>query len=237
MAARDQFAIEITPQVLLKAYSCGIFPMAESADDPALYWIEPQQRGVLPLDGIHLSSRLAQTIRNTPLKVRFDTDFAGLEHDEFVSEERGHGRREKRSYTILSAPTGIRNREDWKDLTVIGMCMRTRHVNGTPTPKIEHHYFIGSRKASAKTYANALRNHWGIENRLHWQLDVSFAEDANRVSKRNEAENLALVRKLALMMLKRHPSKQSIACKQLIAALNPEFLENVLLANGSSDKI
>ena len=77
MAARDQL-VEITPQVLLKAYSCGIFPMAESADDPALYWIEPQQRGVLPLEGIHLSSRLAQTIRNTPLKVRIDTDFSGV---------------------------------------------------------------------------------------------------------------------------------------------------------------
>ena len=78
MAARDQLSIEITPQVLLKAYSCGIFPMAESADDPALYWIEPQQRGVLPLSTIHLSSRLAQTIRNTPLQVRIDTNFHGV---------------------------------------------------------------------------------------------------------------------------------------------------------------
>lgn len=78
MAARDQLTIDITPQVLLKAYSCGIFPMAESADDPALYWIEPQQRGVLPLDTIHLSSRLAQTIRNTPLEVRIDTHFHGV---------------------------------------------------------------------------------------------------------------------------------------------------------------
>ncbi|MEQ1698399.1 MAG: leucyl/phenylalanyl-tRNA--protein transferase [Hyphomicrobiaceae bacterium] len=78
MAARDQFMVEITPQVLLKAYSCGIFPMAEAADDPALYWIEPQQRGVLPLDQIHLSSRMAQTVRNTQLQVRIDTDFAGV---------------------------------------------------------------------------------------------------------------------------------------------------------------
>jgi leucyl/phenylalanyl-tRNA---protein transferase len=78
MAARDQLLIEITPQVLLKAYSCGIFPMAESAEDPALYWIEPQQRGVLPLNAIHLSSRLAQTIRNTKLQVRIDTDFEGV---------------------------------------------------------------------------------------------------------------------------------------------------------------
>jgi leucyl/phenylalanyl-tRNA---protein transferase len=78
MASRDQLMIEITPQVLLKAYSCGIFPMAESAEDPALYWIEPQQRGVLPLDTIHLPSRLAQTIRNTNLEVRIDTDFEGV---------------------------------------------------------------------------------------------------------------------------------------------------------------
>ena len=167
----------------------------------------------------------------------FDTKFAGLERDEFVTEDRGHGRSEKRSYTILVNPTGIRNADEWKDLRVIGMCMRTRHVNGAATPSIETQYFIGSRKANAKTYAKALRNHWGIENRLHWQLDVSFAEDANRVSKRNEAENLALLRKLALMMLKRHPSKQSMACKQWNAALNPDFLEEVLLANGNSDKV
>ena len=78
MASREQRMIDITPQVLLKAYRCGIFPMAESADDPALYWIEPQQRGVLPLCGIHLSSRMAQTVCNTKLTIRIDTDFDGV---------------------------------------------------------------------------------------------------------------------------------------------------------------
>ena len=102
---------------------------------------------------------------------------------------------------------------------------------------MEASYFIGSKVMSAKSYGKALRNHWGIENNLHWQLDVSLAEDANRFSKRNGAENLALLRKLALMMLKRHPSKQSLRCKQWNAALNPQFLENVLLANANSDKI
>ena len=61
MASRDDIVIEITPQVLLKAYTCGIFPMAESADDPALYWIEPQHRGILPLDQVHVPRRLART--------------------------------------------------------------------------------------------------------------------------------------------------------------------------------
>lgn len=78
MATRDNRTVTITPQVLLKAYSCGIFPMAESADDPALYWIEPQQRGVMPLSGIHLSRRMAQTLRNTELTIRTDTDYQGV---------------------------------------------------------------------------------------------------------------------------------------------------------------
>jgi leucyl/phenylalanyl-tRNA--protein transferase len=77
MTSRDDIMIEITPQVLLKAYSCGIFPMAESADDPALYWIEPQHRGILPLDAVHIPRRLARTVRTTPFVVRVDHDFEG----------------------------------------------------------------------------------------------------------------------------------------------------------------
>ena len=75
MASRDDIAIEITPQVLLKAYSCGIFPMAEAADDPALYWIEPQARGVLPLDTVHVPKRLARTMRQGEFQVRINGDF------------------------------------------------------------------------------------------------------------------------------------------------------------------
>ena len=78
VTSRDDIMIEITPQVLLKAYSCGIFPMAESADDPALYWIEPQQRGILPLEDVHVPRRLARTLRTTPLMVKVDTDFEGV---------------------------------------------------------------------------------------------------------------------------------------------------------------
>ncbi len=78
MASRDDIMIEITPQVLLKAYSCGIFPMAESAYDPALYWIEPQHRGILPLDQVHVSRRLRRTIRGAEFEVRVDTEFDGV---------------------------------------------------------------------------------------------------------------------------------------------------------------
>lgn len=78
MTTRDDIVIEITPQVLLKAYACGIFPMAEAADDPALYWIEPQARGILPLTGVHVGKRLQRTIKQDKFEVRIDTDFFGV---------------------------------------------------------------------------------------------------------------------------------------------------------------
>jgi leucyl/phenylalanyl-tRNA---protein transferase len=71
---RDQ-PVEITPDVLLKAYACGIFPMAESAEDPALYWIEPERRGIMPLDRLHVPSRLARTVRSDRFIVCCNRDF------------------------------------------------------------------------------------------------------------------------------------------------------------------
>ena len=78
MAARNSPLFEITPQMLLRAYACGIFPMAESADDPQLYWIEPQARGVLPLDALTIPKRLARTVRQAGFEVAFDLDFEGV---------------------------------------------------------------------------------------------------------------------------------------------------------------
>ena len=75
MANRENTVIEITPEVLLKAYACGIFPMAESAEDPALYWIEPEMRGIIPIEGFHIPARLARTIRTTTYTVWVDHDF------------------------------------------------------------------------------------------------------------------------------------------------------------------
>lgn len=78
MASRDNILIGLTPEVLLKAYACGIFPMAEDADDPALFWIDPPERGIIPLDGFHVPSRLARTLRSTDLIVTCDRDFAAV---------------------------------------------------------------------------------------------------------------------------------------------------------------
>ena len=75
MANRESGLIEITPEVLLKAYACGIFPMAESAEDPALYWMEPEQRGVIPLDRFRVSTRLARTVRSDRFMVTVNREF------------------------------------------------------------------------------------------------------------------------------------------------------------------
>jgi leucyl/phenylalanyl-tRNA---protein transferase len=75
MASRESALIDITPEVLLKAYACGIFPMAESADDPALHWIEPEWRGIIPLDKFHVPGRLARTVRSDCFTIEVDRDF------------------------------------------------------------------------------------------------------------------------------------------------------------------
>jgi leucyl/phenylalanyl-tRNA---protein transferase len=75
MASRESALVDITPEVLLKAYACGIFPMAESAEDPALYWIEPERRGIIPLDRFHVPSRLARTVRSDRFTVAVNRNF------------------------------------------------------------------------------------------------------------------------------------------------------------------
>ena len=78
MTSRDSASSEITPEVLLRAYACGIFPMAESADDPTLFWVEPEMRGVIPLDGFRIASRLARTVRSDAFTVTANTAFKAV---------------------------------------------------------------------------------------------------------------------------------------------------------------
>jgi leucyl/phenylalanyl-tRNA--protein transferase len=78
MTSRDSAAAEITPEVLLRAYACGIFPMAESADDPTLFWVEPEMRGVIPLDGFRISSRLARTVRSDAFTITVNKAFKAV---------------------------------------------------------------------------------------------------------------------------------------------------------------
>jgi predicted transposase YbfD/YdcC len=162
----------------------------------------------------------------------------GVEGKDYLTHETegdGHGRHEKRHYTVLLVPErGLRNKEQWEKLATIGVCYRERTCKGVTSE--ETVYFIGSRVMSAKEYGQVLRGHWQIENGLHWHLDVTFGEDANRVRERTEAANFSLLRKAALSLLKRNPKKQSIAVKRYMAALDPDFLAEILAGSQNLEK-
>ncbi|MFG1426488.1 leucyl/phenylalanyl-tRNA--protein transferase [Roseixanthobacter glucoisosaccharinicivorans] len=116
--------VEITPDVLLKAYACGIFPMAESADDPGLYWIEPERRGVFPLDGLKISSRLARTIRSDKFEIRVDHDFEAV-IDGCAAPQEGRAKtwinaRIRRLYGELFMRGRCHTVEAWRDGRLVG---------------------------------------------------------------------------------------------------------------------
>jgi predicted transposase YbfD/YdcC len=153
-------------------------------------------------------------------------DFEGITHDFYETHERGHGRQERRAYIVMYNLGLIEDREKWAKLATLGLCIREREIDGKWT--MEDHYFISSRKLSAKAFAEGARGHWGIENNLHWQLDVTFGEDDKQATDRNTVQNLAAIRRQALAMLKRHPAKLSIDNKRYKATLTESFLEEVL---------
>jgi predicted transposase YbfD/YdcC len=162
----------------------------------------------------------------TTLSKALDSGVAGQDYDTYEMVDNNHGRQERRLYTTVYDLEALRDLGLWAKLTVVGMCYSERTLNGKTTT--ETRYFIGSRKARARAYGKAFRAHWGIENNLHWQLDVTFGEDANRVRGRNSTENLALIRRMALGLLKQHPAPLSTATKQYKAAMSVEFLEEIV---------
>ena len=110
--------------------------------------------------------------------------------------------------------------------------MRTVHKPDGAT-STEERYFICSRYLSSERFAEAVRGHWGIENSLHWVLDVSFGEDQSRTRERYMANNLAWLRRFAISLLKRHPQKTSIVGRSRMAGWNNHFLLEVLVKTGT----
>jgi len=165
-----------------------------------------------------------------------EEDFEGWQADEYQSEEQGHGRYEKRSYIVIHEPPAgsIRNHDAWEGLKVIGLCYSERTLNGETSEELR--YFIGSRKMSARAYGEAVRGHWRIENNLHWRLDVIFREDDSRIQKRQAQANFALLRKVALSLLKRQPDKESVRRRRLAASYDTSYLEQILSPNSNLEK-
>ncbi len=164
-------------------------------------------------------------------------DDTPLKYRRTQTKEKNHGRTESREYYLVPVPEDLADRQaDWEGLRSLGMVLSERQV-GTQEPTYEVRFFISSLKSGVRRFAQAVRQHWGIENSLHWHMDISFGEDGSCISKRHGAENFALLRRLALGLLKRHPEKKSIACKRLAAALDTDCLEEILQASGGSEKL
>ena len=140
--------------------------------------------------------------------------------------ETSHGRVDHRYYYQLSAPKDLPGRTPWSGLKTIGVAIRFSERDGEETADVR--YYISSLRRHGKRFARLVRGHWGIENTLHWSLDMTFREDAIRVRARRLAENLAWLRRLALTLVKQHPYKQSLVMKRRMAGWSIDFLMQVL---------
>lgn len=139
----------------------------------------------------------------------------------------GHGRVEVRRHWTSSAVRQIPGSELWKNIKTMCMVERERHIGDKIST--EKCYYISSLETNAERFAHMVRSHWGIENSLHWVLDISFREDECRIRKDNAPENLAILRHVVLNLLKTETSlKKSIRAKRLRAGWDDQYLQKVL---------
>jgi predicted transposase YbfD/YdcC len=156
-----------------------------------------------------------------------DDDFARVDVSRHETRERAHGREEHRTYYVLDAPPDLPDASRWRGLKQIGVAISDTIRGGKACDDVR--YFILSRKLSARRFGTLVRSHWGIENSLHWQLDVSFGEDQSRARKDHAAANLGGLRRTALSLLKNETSeKVGVKNRRLIAAWNTDYLRKVL---------
>lgn len=212
---------------------------------PELLRILDLKGALVTIDAMGCQKKIAQEIRDAGadyiLQVKENQPHllediqACFESDEgcedFTETTRGHGRTETRMIRILPLSEEIReeirDHELWVDLDTICMVTRWRQVDGEEET-LSASYYIGSRTGSAETYAGYIRDHWGIENTLHWVLDVQFGEDRNQSHKNHGPENAGLLRRLAVSLIKRDQSKGSVRIKQLRACHKRSFLLGLL---------
>jgi predicted transposase YbfD/YdcC len=156
---------------------------------------------------------------------------AQLPHREHQTCDESHGRRDERHYVLAKPPEDFPVKEQWPGVQAVGMAVRvTQTRDGQIRGDVR--YFISSRFLSGQRFAEAVRGHWGIENSLHWVLDVSFGEDQSRTRQRRMADNLSWLRRFAISLLKQHPAKASLFGKSRMAGWSNDFLAEVLVAKG-----
>ena len=169
---------------------------------------------------------LYSQVKMSFLEARF-CGFEGYDVDYHETEEKSRNRFEKRRHWVLDLTDSKVDASAWKGLESIGCVESQRTINGETS--IEKRYYIGSLKKDAALFARSVRAHWGVENNLHWQLDVSFREDESRMRKGHSAENFVTLRHLALNLLKKDKStKLGVKNKRLKAGWDNDYLANLL---------
>jgi predicted transposase YbfD/YdcC len=155
--------------------------------------------------------------------------FAEVPHEYYHTLEGKHGRVEERRYWVVSDLSGFQETQDWVGLQSLGMVERQRTVAGKTT--VEVHYYLTSLAGSGQQFGEAVRTHWSVENGLHWVLDVAFQEDQSRLRRDHAAENFAVLRHLALSLLRQEATcSNGIKVKRLKAAWDDDYLTRVLFA-------
>jgi predicted transposase YbfD/YdcC len=145
----------------------------------------------------------------------------------------GHGRTEARRCWATSDLDWLEGREEWKDLKSVVFIESERFIGESLS--VETRYYLSSLPNDARLLNQAVRSHWGVENSLHWVLDVTFDEDRSRIKKENAPENFGLLRRLALCLLKKESSsKRSIKGKRLRASWDEGYLQRVLCGNAGN---
>lgn len=141
----------------------------------------------------------------------------------------GHGRVEIRRGYLSTCLDTLPNPERWKGLKSIGMVESERFVKAQGTTTIERRYYI-STLTDLDKFSHATRAHWGVENSLHWVLDVTFREDESRIRAGYAPENFNIIRQLSIGLLKKEASKMSLKAKRFKAALTDSFRERIIFA-------
>ena len=214
---------------------------------PKLLRMLELEGALVSIDALGCQKEIARAIRDTgadyllqvkgnqprleaDIAARFDAaveaDFEGFAHDLWAGTTRGHGREEERVCLVLYDLDGLSTRQDWVDLQAIVRVWRTTREGDKET--FEETHYICSRRAGAAELGGLSRGHWGIENGLHWVLDVIFREDDCRLKDRTAAANLGMLRRVVASLLRQDPSSGSVSGKVLRAAWDDEFRLHLL---------
>jgi len=160
------------------------------------------------------------------ITAQLENDFANVDARQHYVTETLHGQTERRIYTHMPVPKDLPMLDEWEGLESLGTAVRCYYKDGKEMADIR--YYISSLKVGVKLFARAVRGHWGVENSCHWTLDMTFREDELRIRGKAIRENFAWLNRMALSLLKQHPSKDSIAMKRRICGWDDSFMLEVL---------